>query len=93
MGQMKRNGEELYILKSTVVLSYLRFHFLWFQLLMANGSGNITWKIPEVNNSQVLNGVLFWSSMMKSQAILLSLAWEMNNFFVQHIHMYMLHVH
>lgn len=46
---------------------------------------NIKRKILEINNSEVLQCELL-SCMMKSHAILLSLAWDMNQPFFHHIH-------
>ena len=67
-----------------VVLPYLQVCFLQFSYLQPN---YIKWKIPEINNSYVLNGTLFFlSSVMKSHVVLLHPTQDMNRPLIQCLH-------
>lgn len=50
-------------------------HFLQFQLPLVNHGPKILWKIPEINNSQVLNCTWF-AIMRKSPTVPLNPTWE-----------------
>ena len=60
------------ILWCTSVLPYQKFHFLLFQLPAVNHSENTQCNITEINNSYILNFMLFpvvWWNLMPSSSI------------------------
>lgn len=48
-------------IKTTLILPFSWFYFPQFQLPSVNSSLKIKWKVPKINNSQILNPMPFWA--------------------------------